>query len=79
MRWFAMSAFGGKAAGNWSPCFRLLLTLNGLCHPPQSEALQSDPANACGGQRNRKAGFDSETIVIFNSAGQIEASDFMFV
>jgi len=21
-----MSAFGGKAAGNWSPCFRLLLT-----------------------------------------------------
>ncbi len=31
------------------------MTLSGLCHQPQSEALQSDPTNACGNQRNRKA------------------------
>ncbi len=27
----------------------LLLTLSGLQLPPQSESLQSDPTNACGG------------------------------
>ena len=44
-----MSAFGGKTDSQKGGLLRLLMTLNGSNYPPQSEALQPDPTNACGG------------------------------
>ncbi len=52
-----MSAFGGKADIERDPSECLLMTQNGLCHPPQSEALQSDPTNACGGVLHPKVDY----------------------
>ncbi len=50
-----MSAIGGKADIVHGPAECPLMTQSGSRRPPQSEALQSDPTNACGGQRNRRA------------------------
>jgi len=45
-----MSAFGGKAAGNWSPCFRLLLTQSGSLSPQTAILIKQypdPPRSAC--------------------------------